>query len=229
MEQFFDAASYYQHIKSLSDQLSNVDAPVSNERMVLQLVSGLSDDYAIVGSQIRHSNILPPFYKSRSMVVLEEMECAKRTKITAVNSTFLVAQEENNSDYSSSHRPNRNYSNNNGGRGGRGGSRHNRGSRGRGRGGGRGGRFHNYQQGSWQQTQISQHQWATPWNAQWQSWAIPPCPYPTTGNWQRPLAPTRQSSILGAIPQQAHVAATQSSYAHTWYKAPWAEGLDWPN
>ncbi|MCI87944.1 retrovirus-related Pol polyprotein from transposon TNT 1-94, partial [Trifolium medium] len=60
MEQFSDASSYYQHIKSLSNQLSNVGAPVSNERMVLQLVSSLSDAYATVGSQIRHSEILPP-------------------------------------------------------------------------------------------------------------------------------------------------------------------------
>jgi len=35
MKQFTDASSYCQHIKSLSDQLSNVGAPISNERMVL--------------------------------------------------------------------------------------------------------------------------------------------------------------------------------------------------
>jgi len=40
----------------------------SNEDMVLQLVYGLSDAYPIVGSQIYHSEILPPFYKARSMV-----------------------------------------------------------------------------------------------------------------------------------------------------------------
>ncbi|GAU42814.1 hypothetical protein TSUD_288420 [Trifolium subterraneum] len=51
MEQFTDAASYCQHIKSLSNQFSNVGAPVSYERMVLQLVSGLSDAYANVDSQ----------------------------------------------------------------------------------------------------------------------------------------------------------------------------------
>jgi len=60
-EQFLDSSSYCQHIKSLSDQLSNVGAPISNERMVLQLVSGLSESYANVGSQLRHSDTLPPF------------------------------------------------------------------------------------------------------------------------------------------------------------------------
>ncbi|CAJ2671083.1 unnamed protein product [Trifolium pratense] len=159
MEQFSDAASYCQHIKSLSDQLSNVGATVSEERMVLQLVSGLSDAYANVGSQIRHSDTLPRFYKARSMVVLEETARAKRTAVTAANSTFLAAQEDNNSD---SPPPNRNTSKNNGGRGGRGGSGHNRVGRSRGRGGGRGGRSHHHQQGAWQQPQVPQHQWAYP-------------------------------------------------------------------
>jgi len=120
-----------------------------------------------------------------------------------------------------SHRPNRNNNSNNGGCGGRGGSGNNRGGRGRnrGRGGGRGGRSHHHQQGSWQQPQAPQHQWAYPlyqyfpWNAQWQPLAFLPCPYPTTGNWQRPVVPNRQLGILGAKQQQARVAATQSSYA----------------
>lgn len=132
MEQFSDASSYCQHIKSLFDQLANVGAPVSNERMVLQLVSGLSEAYDTVGSQIRHSDTLPPFYKARSMVVLEETACAKRTAVTTANSTFLAAQEDNNSGNSPSHRPNRNNNSNNGSRGGRGGSGNNHGGRGRG-------------------------------------------------------------------------------------------------
>jgi hypothetical protein len=70
MEQFPNASSYCQHLKTLSDQLSNVGAPVSNERLVLQLISGLTDAYAAVGSQIRHGETLPPFYKARSMIVL---------------------------------------------------------------------------------------------------------------------------------------------------------------
>jgi len=66
MEQFPDASTYCQHLKSLSDQLSNVGASVSNERLVLQLIFGLTNAYATVGSQIRHEDSLPPFYKARS-------------------------------------------------------------------------------------------------------------------------------------------------------------------
>lgn len=96
MEQFPDAPSYCQHIKSLSDQLSNVGALVSNERMVHQFVSDLSDAYATVGSQLRHSDTLPHFYKARSMTVLEETTLAKRTQHVTDNSTFMDSQENNN-------------------------------------------------------------------------------------------------------------------------------------
>jgi len=96
MEQFPDASSYCQHIKSLFDQLSNVGAPVSNKRMVLQLVSGLFDAYATIGSQLCHSDTLPSFYKARSMVVLEETTLAKRTQHVTDNSAFMASQESNN-------------------------------------------------------------------------------------------------------------------------------------
>jgi hypothetical protein len=68
-----------------------------------------------------------------------------------------------------------------------------------------GGRSHHHQQGAWNQ------QWAyPPWASQWQ-WATPPCPYPTTGNWQQSVAPSWQSGILGERPQQAHLTSTQPS------------------
>jgi hypothetical protein len=126
MEQFSDASSYCQHIKSLSDQLSNVGAPVSNERMVLQLVSGLSDAYATVGSHIRHSEILLPSYKARSMVVLEEMAMAKHTQNNIDNSAFIASQE-NNSLNSPPARASRNQQNTTRSRGGRGSSSNYRG------------------------------------------------------------------------------------------------------
>ncbi|GAU34233.1 hypothetical protein TSUD_210150 [Trifolium subterraneum] len=89
MEQFPDAAAYCQHLKSLSDQLSNVSAPVSEERLVLQLISGLTEAYATVGSQIRHKDSLPPFYKARSMIILEETAKAKKTAVSTEPSAFI--------------------------------------------------------------------------------------------------------------------------------------------
>lgn len=52
MENFDDASSYCQHLKLLADQLSNIGLLVTNDRLVLQLVAGLTDAYANVGTQI---------------------------------------------------------------------------------------------------------------------------------------------------------------------------------
>jgi len=87
--------------------------------MVFQLVSGLSDAYANVGSQLRHFDTLPPFYKARSMVVLEETVLAKCTQHVTDNYAFMASQENNNpftpaTPHMRTNRPNSN--NNSGGR-----------------------------------------------------------------------------------------------------------------
>ncbi|XP_060212217.1 uncharacterized protein LOC132639837 [Lycium barbarum] len=76
MEDFPNASAYCQRLKSLADQLKNVRAPVTNRRLVLQLVSGLTEAYKGVGTQIRHAKTLPPFTETRSSLVLEERELA---------------------------------------------------------------------------------------------------------------------------------------------------------
>ncbi|XP_050915069.1 uncharacterized protein LOC127130027 [Lathyrus oleraceus] len=129
MEQFPDASTYCQHLKSLSDQLSNISAPVSNERLVLQLISGLTDAYATVGSQIRHGDSLPPFYKARSMIILEEIAKAKKAENSSSNSAFVSSLDDNVASTTLTQQRN-NRNNNGAGRGG---------GRGRGRSNGRGG------------------------------------------------------------------------------------------
>ncbi|XP_060216940.1 uncharacterized protein LOC132644361 [Lycium barbarum] len=76
MEDFPNAFAYCQHLKSLADQLKNVGAPVTNSRLVLQLVSGLTEAYKEVGTQIRHAKSLPLFTEARSSLFLEERELA---------------------------------------------------------------------------------------------------------------------------------------------------------
>ncbi|KHN36473.1 hypothetical protein glysoja_046107, partial [Glycine soja] len=65
-------STYCQYLKSLSDQLKNVDFPVDNNRLVLQLVSGLTEPYKGVTTLIRQSDPLPQFYQARSMLVFKE-------------------------------------------------------------------------------------------------------------------------------------------------------------
>jgi hypothetical protein len=213
MEQFSDASSYCQHLKSLSDQLANVGTPISNERLVLQLISGLTDAYATVGSQIRHADTLPQFYKARSMLILEETALSKKVS-NSVNNTALMASNNDASIDHSSSRPNRGGSNNN--RGGRSNGRGYRG-RGRGRNNGRGGG--RYPQQQWPSPYYPHQPWAYPsylnqhqqWSSTpWQSWVTPPCPYPTTGN------SNKQPDILGLkSSHQAHVASVAPSYSPT--------------
>lgn len=62
---------------TISNQLFNVDAPVTNDKLVLQLVVGLIDAYTHVGTQIRYSDSLPMFYKARSMLILKEIANSK--------------------------------------------------------------------------------------------------------------------------------------------------------
>ncbi|XP_028199553.1 uncharacterized protein LOC114384074 [Glycine soja] len=62
MENFPNTSAYCQRLKSLADQLKNVGAPVSESRLVIQLVSGLTSAYRGVGTLIRQCDPLPPFY-----------------------------------------------------------------------------------------------------------------------------------------------------------------------
>ncbi|GAA0185671.1 hypothetical protein LIER_32959 [Lithospermum erythrorhizon] len=72
------SACYCQRLKTLADQLRNVGAPLHNSRLVLQLVSGLTEAYNGIGTLIRQSNPLPAFYQARSMLILEEIGFAKQ-------------------------------------------------------------------------------------------------------------------------------------------------------
>lgn len=99
MADFSNASAYCQRLKVLSDQLKNVGAPVSNSRLVLQLVSGLTEDYNNVGTLIQQSKPLPPFYQARSMLVLEEAGLTKKVGVTG--GAAMVAHSLD--DSSSSH------------------------------------------------------------------------------------------------------------------------------
>ena len=87
MEDFANVSAYCQRLKMLSDQLRNVGSPVNNHRLVLQLISGLSEAYRSVATLIRHSNPLPAFYQARSMLTLEE---AGMTKMTSTGSHTVL-------------------------------------------------------------------------------------------------------------------------------------------
>ncbi|XP_048502855.1 uncharacterized protein LOC125498648 [Beta vulgaris subsp. vulgaris] len=172
MADFPNASSYCQRLKELSDQLKQVGTTVSNDRLVLQLVSGLTPAYNTVGTFIRQTSPLPPFYQARSMLTLEESGLAKQAASTASSLVAASPLDVNDPPHDSASSPlynggkkshNRPSGKKNGGRnGGRG--------RGGGGGGGRrgGGSHHPAGSSAWGQqwpngTPGGPWQWAWPW------------------------------------------------------------------
>ncbi|XP_014489620.1 uncharacterized protein LOC106752450 [Vigna radiata var. radiata] len=213
MDDYPNISAYCQELKMLADQLSNVGAPVSNQRLVLQLIAGLNENYDGVATFIQQTNPLPRFYKARSRLILEETHKAKQVASTVNNVSTALLITNNSSDVvsnvnhinnSSTHPfsthgnnglkcgPNRGRGRNNGGRGrGRNNTHHHNGQQ-------YGGPSH---QRPWQNQQS---QWTSypPWGP-WgpQTWVAPRCPYPTY-SWATPQPPTRQPEILSNRPNR---------------------------
>ncbi|GAA0185125.1 hypothetical protein LIER_32413 [Lithospermum erythrorhizon] len=87
---FPSVSAYCQRLKNLANQLKNVGAPVPENRLVLQMVSGLIEAYNGVGTLICQSTPLPTFYNARSKVVLEESGLAKKAQQST--SSLMIAR-----------------------------------------------------------------------------------------------------------------------------------------
>ncbi|XP_074314642.1 uncharacterized protein LOC141649869 [Silene latifolia] len=183
MADFTFASAYCQRLKSLADQLKNVGSPVSDTRLVLQMVSGLTDAYHSVGSIIRQANPLPTFHRARSMLTLEEAGFAKQAA-TSGQTAMYANTADNISSASILGRPPQSQGKSTKSK-----------KKGGGNKGGKG------KQGSTDSAPATPPVAALPYP--WQGgnyggyggwpwppapWACPPCPYPTTP-WMRAPAP----------------------------------------
>lgn len=169
LDSFPSLAAYCQALKSIADQLSSIGHPVSDERLVLQLVVGLNEDYAMIATVIEQSVPLPSFSKARSMLALEETRRNNNKKSVVASSSTSTVLLASSSGYpqSSLHRATQQQQLTDNARRGdrinRGRGRQNRGGR-----GGNGGRGN------------KSTQFFGPWNNPWmQPWAYPPCPFPS--------------------------------------------------
>ena len=72
--------SYFQKLKELSDQLNDVDNPVNEQRLVLQLVRGLPSEYDTVASYINQT--LPSWESACSMLQLEHHRQSARETLS---------------------------------------------------------------------------------------------------------------------------------------------------
>ncbi|XP_055804009.1 uncharacterized protein LOC129873040 [Solanum dulcamara] len=203
MTDFPNVSAYCKYLKSLADQLKNIDSLISNDRLVLQLVSGLTEPYHGVATLIRQCDPLLQFYQARSMLTLEETDRAK--KVAQSFSVVLVAHSsegppdvpDNFSFNRNTNGGKRNHNQSNNGKK----YRDNNSGRGDGKGAARidGNACCNGQLGGKNSRDTGQQsvrknpplyspwaggqQWS--WMALWSPRAIPPCPYPST-SWFRP-------------------------------------------
>ncbi|XP_076954160.1 uncharacterized protein LOC143628445 [Bidens hawaiensis] len=213
--------AYCQELKVLADQLANVDAPVTDNDMFIQLVTGLNEQYEGIGAIIQNNEPLPSFHAARSKVTMEEKKKSHQAALaasstgTALHATTTKPNQSAPSEYRSDSSSERGR-----GRGRFRGHGRGRSSWGRGRGSG-----HNSNQFSqtpnnigyngFYQSRPQQYNhtnnWAsqTPWMPQpnqfpQNSWPNPPCPYPTQ---PRPNSNRNTNGILGPRPNQAFTAA----------------------
>ncbi|XP_057451801.1 uncharacterized protein LOC130743572 [Lotus japonicus] len=212
MEDFPNVSAYCQRLKHISDQLRNVGAPVSDHRLVLQLVSGLTEPFRGVATLIRQSEPLPPFLKVRSMLILEESGLARMSGPASQTALHTSASRPPASVDSSQQRPtyrsDQGHSNH---RYGSGQNRNYQGGSGKPRK--KGGSRYPGSSGSSGSSAASPPPWRPPPQASWNPWGwapppgwapspwgMPPCPYPTS-QWSRPMGVPQQPGVLGPRPQ----------------------------
>ncbi|KAL2941947.1 Retrovirus-related Pol polyprotein from transposon TNT 1-94, partial [Bienertia sinuspersici] len=82
LSQFPDISSYCQRLKSLKDQLVNVDHGIPEQKLVLRLVAGLiNTDYDTIAAMIQQSDPLPDFATTEVDVQIEDEAEATIVKI----------------------------------------------------------------------------------------------------------------------------------------------------
>lgn len=208
LDSFPNMSAYSQELKNLSDQLANVDAPVTNDRLVLQLIAGLNDNYENIATLLQQYTPLPEFYSTRSKLIFEETRKANQhsaaTALTANNTgatpppVITIVPVHVQSHGGERRDPdkqnqtwNRGYSDHYG---------HGRNASRGGRGRGCGRNFSSYNYGY--------HNFHP---QPWMNWTSPPIPYPTLPTNFPPHHGT-PAGIHGTSPSQTYVA---SDYSYT--------------
>jgi hypothetical protein len=100
LEDFPSTKAYCNRLKLLADQLANVDSPVNNTRLVLKMISGLTDSYAGFVTYIQQHDPLPTFETAKSRLELEESTMAQRVARESSHSSsqealLMKSQDEN--------------------------------------------------------------------------------------------------------------------------------------
>ncbi|XP_021757586.1 uncharacterized protein LOC110722624 [Chenopodium quinoa] len=236
LENFANMSDYCKQLKLLADQLANVDCPVSDRKMVMQLIAGLTmGEYDTVAAIVSQSDPTPSFNKARSMFLLEE---TRQNKQSESGQHALVAQHSQSptsGNTPTSQSPVSDHQQTGGG-GGRGKGKGRGSSNGKGKGRGKNRNNNNTQQqqatgpnANQAQQQQQSPQWGRSYGwapRQQGQWASPPCPFPTGLVGAFSYRGQQQGSILGPRPQQnqAYYVGSQHGYGPPITDGTWTRG-----
>lgn len=78
---------YCQKLKTLSDNLANVDSPISQRALIMHMLNGLSEKYDNIINVIKHKSHFPSFSDARSMHQMEETRLNKHPKTMVTHTT----------------------------------------------------------------------------------------------------------------------------------------------
>ncbi|XP_071740427.1 uncharacterized protein [Rutidosis leptorrhynchoides] len=100
LDDFPDCAAYCQEIKVIADQLRNVGDKVSDNRMVLQLIASLNDNFDTIGTYFTQLTDLPSFYEAKSKLLVEETRKTKQiiNNLTHKEAALLTTASQKPSD-----------------------------------------------------------------------------------------------------------------------------------
>lgn len=106
LDDFRSTKAYCNRLKLLADQLSNVDSPVNNTRLVLKMIYGLTVSYASFVTYIQQHDPLPMFETEKPRLELEESTMIQRVARESGNQSsptaLLMKSEDANSSPSAS-------------------------------------------------------------------------------------------------------------------------------
>ncbi|XP_076909898.1 uncharacterized protein LOC143567334 [Bidens hawaiensis] len=192
----YSVDDYCKQLKNLANQLADVDQQITKERLVLQLVRGLSKEFDTTASLI---NSQAAYWDTSKYMLNDEVirQDARQQQSSTVLATTVASPPQqpadNNNQYQQPRDPSTQYTQSSIQYRGRGRGRGNQASRGKGSRG-RGYRGNN---ANW----AFQNSMGQQYYPQWAWWNTPPCPYPTQPNWQPntppPLGPPPSANYTG--------------------------------
>ncbi|XP_022004195.1 uncharacterized protein LOC110901702 [Helianthus annuus] len=83
LDGFPNMSAYCQAIKSLTDQLANVGAPLDNKRLVVHLLASLTDQYEGISTILQQKEPTPSFYETQSQLCMIESQRAEKALYAA--------------------------------------------------------------------------------------------------------------------------------------------------